>query len=401
MIGLQQLHGRKTPGGHWRFRSEDIEALRQPNPARGRCGASPVLQNRRESLEELGLAVQELRGNRELRRLRREDAEERAQQEEDRADSRRQAQAEAERLRHQREEVEHNREIAQFRGEWVVIGLEQLPKDFPADRRGAVREALEAMPDESVEDPELAQPYIRDVLTEHESAWKQECQAADRKLRAQEFLQKTLNAAQSSLGLFASDGDRAEAVQLTREAIARLPEGATPIELKATVHAATKPVMERIEARRKAEAHERLMDRVVESAELKLILRSTKSELAGFRQTSSEILQALPAHAGEAEMQQAIQPIVAKLSTLGLDRQKHKQAHAHKEELILTAAFFIEEHLRKLARDGEISTDDLSDFNSNSDLVQAVSARLAEELTGEETVKEFLALVHEFVDEEV
>ncbi|MBI4165903.1 MAG: helix-turn-helix domain-containing protein [Acidobacteria bacterium] len=70
-----QLDGFRTPGGHIRIVAESIEALREPRrpQVRSVCDASPVLQNRRERLEELTLEAQEHRARRELEKLRRED----------------------------------------------------------------------------------------------------------------------------------------------------------------------------------------------------------------------------------------------------------------------------------------------------------------------------------------
>ena len=101
----------RTPGGHLRILAESIEAVRehlqaQPRPVRN---ASPVLQNRRERLEELTLEAQEHRARRELAKLRKEEQEEaeRLEAEEearDQAAAQRQAEIEIERerLRHER-----------------------------------------------------------------------------------------------------------------------------------------------------------------------------------------------------------------------------------------------------------------------------------------------------------
>ena len=68
MVAEDRLESFRTPGGHLRITAESIEAVREqrhvrPRPVRE---ASPVLQNRRERLEELTLEAQEHRARRDL-----------------------------------------------------------------------------------------------------------------------------------------------------------------------------------------------------------------------------------------------------------------------------------------------------------------------------------------------
>ena len=77
----------------------------QPRPVRD---ASPVLQNRRERLEELTLEAQEHRARRELARLRQEEQEE-AEKQEAEAEAREQAAAQREaELEIERERLRHD-----------------------------------------------------------------------------------------------------------------------------------------------------------------------------------------------------------------------------------------------------------------------------------------------------
>ena len=78
MVAEGRLDAFRTPGGHFRITAESIEALREQRQTRPRPvrDASPVLQNRRERLEELTLEAQEHRARRELEKLRREEQEE-------------------------------------------------------------------------------------------------------------------------------------------------------------------------------------------------------------------------------------------------------------------------------------------------------------------------------------
>jgi excisionase family DNA binding protein len=63
MVAEGRIEAYRTPGRHLRILAESVEAMRegkhgQPRPVRD---ASPVLQNRRERLEELTLETQEVR----------------------------------------------------------------------------------------------------------------------------------------------------------------------------------------------------------------------------------------------------------------------------------------------------------------------------------------------------
>jgi hypothetical protein len=83
MVKEGALEGFRTPGGHVRVTAESIEAVKDQRHATSRPvrEASPVLQNRRDRLEELTLETQELRAKTELGKLRREEQEEAEQRE--------------------------------------------------------------------------------------------------------------------------------------------------------------------------------------------------------------------------------------------------------------------------------------------------------------------------------
>ena len=111
MVAEGRLESFRTPGGHLRILAESVDTLREPKQERFRPvrDASPVLQNRRERLEELTLEAQEMRARRELVRLQREEQREAEQQraeEEEREQEATERQAE---LELEREQLEHER----------------------------------------------------------------------------------------------------------------------------------------------------------------------------------------------------------------------------------------------------------------------------------------------------
>jgi excisionase family DNA binding protein len=116
MVGEGRLEAYRTPGSHLRILTESIESMREGQKTRPRSvrDASPVLQNRREHLEELTLEAQEHRARRELDKLRAEEQEEadrrRAEAEaREQEAAQRQEQVELERQRLQRQKAEERR----------------------------------------------------------------------------------------------------------------------------------------------------------------------------------------------------------------------------------------------------------------------------------------------------
>ncbi len=123
MVAEGRLESFRTPGGHLRILAESVDTLREPKQERFRPvrDASPVLQNRRERLEELTLEAQEMRARRELVRLQREEQREAEQQraeEEEREQEATERQAE---LELEREQLEHERARA---------GKERIPTEY-------------------------------------------------------------------------------------------------------------------------------------------------------------------------------------------------------------------------------------------------------------------------------
>ena len=132
MVAEGRLESFRTPGGHLRILGDSLTAVRDRRPERINTvrDPSPLLQNRRERLEELTLEAQEMRARRELTRLQREEREE-AEQRQAEEDAReqeaeaRQAELELEReLSEQASEQERARKeaaraIVAFRCHWL------------------------------------------------------------------------------------------------------------------------------------------------------------------------------------------------------------------------------------------------------------------------------------------
>ncbi len=149
MIEAGELSSFRTRGGHLRISIESVKAVKGESP-RAVSNPSSVLQNRRERVEELNLEAQELRAERQLDALRREQEEEktdrRAEAEALRQERTDQARALVlDRQRIEREEAEERdrrraAKEAQSRKErivsaWLEVGLALIPEGVPAEVR--------------------------------------------------------------------------------------------------------------------------------------------------------------------------------------------------------------------------------------------------------------------------
>ena len=149
MIAAGELSAFRTRGGHLRIAIESVKAVKGES-LRAVSNPSAVLQNRRERVEELNLEAQELRAERQLEDLRREQKEKesdrRAEAETLRQDQKDRARAlVVDRQRIKRQETEeHERhraaEEAQSRKErfvssWLEVGLALIPDGAPAKAR--------------------------------------------------------------------------------------------------------------------------------------------------------------------------------------------------------------------------------------------------------------------------
>jgi hypothetical protein len=156
----------RTPGGQYRYRPDGIEAHLQGSlvPA---SQASPELRNRRERLEQLKSDCEELRLERDLRKLK--DAV--AQEQDERAASEETHRQDAiqERELIWREQTQRDREAQQRQrhSEWlnssVDFALDLLPPDVPEDVRLQIcAQIKEALAELTPEDPfSLAETLVR------------------------------------------------------------------------------------------------------------------------------------------------------------------------------------------------------------------------------------------------
>ena len=143
MCASGRLHSFKTTGGHWRIALADIEAV-QRGDGNGdnlrRPTSSPLVQHRRESLEEMRLLIEQKKArgaleeleDQERQRREQKEAARRAEENEARREQREREVEQARRDR-EREEREQQREEFERRQNWVDEQVEFALKSVPPD----------------------------------------------------------------------------------------------------------------------------------------------------------------------------------------------------------------------------------------------------------------------------
>lgn len=412
-----QVESFRTPGGHLRILAESIEAVRehrqaQPRPVRD---ASPVLQNRRERLEELTLEAQELRARRELEKLRREEQEEaerreaEAQVREEEADQRRaelelerdhleheQAQAEARLERErtlERQCREAERELAAFRCRCLDTATEALSRQecawLSASQRKEVLDGLET----EIEKRQPADEPRMGLILARTLEGLVEPFRAERK--AQERRQSVTERALWNLACSATDAEKVRATAAIREALRQFDAAADEREMRVAAEEAVRPVKQATE-RRVLDA--RVLNWAIR--ELPWPGRSDRDE-ARLRRECAEILADLPIDVSEAEAKEALEPTVSEARQEIEARQARKQREQQKVSLIQEGVAEVLSYLWRLKHDEDISSDDYWSSEFRANLTESVKEGLERDLSGEETSQEVKELVHEIIDSEL
>jgi excisionase family DNA binding protein len=416
MVAEGRLEGFRTPGGHLRILTESLEAVRDNRQDRLRplSNASPVLQNRRERLEELTLEAQEHRAQRELQKLRREEQKE-AEQREAEAQAReeeaeqRQTEIELERERMEREKAQERRrlyreraeeqarleaeeELAAFRERWydAVSEAVAIPKLawLTAAQRKEVTEALEAEIErrQPADEPRMVTIIARSLEALLEPL------GAERE--AQERRERVTKETLWSLPYSATDAEKVRATAAIRDALGRLERSAALTEMRVAAQEAIRPFCQAIDRR--------LLDaRLVSWALEELPWGRTDRDEARVRRECTEILAELPADVAEAEAKEALEPTVAEARREIEQRQAEQQRQARKERLIQGGLAELSTYLSELKNAGEISGEDYWDSDFNAGLKTAVRQGLDAQLTGDESGTEARELAREINDSEL
>lgn len=416
MVAEDRLDSFRTPGGHLRITMESIKDMREQRHARPRPmrEASPVLQNRRERLEELTLEAQEHRARRELEKLRREEQEEaetleaEAQAREDEA-AERQAELEVERERlelekaqeearqeheraQERQKLQAAREATAFRCRWAEKASEAVTayqyRWLSATQRKEMLDGLEAeiAKRQPADDPRMGAIIVRtlEALVEPLRA------ARDTQERRQRLTEDALR----SLHFMATEPDKVQAAVAIREALRRFDDSTGVYEMRVAAQEAVRPISQAI-ARRMLDA------RLINWAISELPWGRTDRDKARITRECTEILTELPIDLSEVEGKEALEPTVNEARHEIEERRAEEQRKAQKASLIQQGVAEILSYLLELKRADEISADDYRTALSDTQLSEAVRSGLEAEVSGKETAQEVQDITHELIDQEL
>jgi len=314
MVAEGRLDSFRTPGGHLRILGDSVSAVREQRPERVNPvrDPSPVLQNRRERLEELTLEAQEMRARRELATLQREErqeAEQRQAEEEAREQDAEALQAELEFEREQLEQASEQerarkdaaRAIAAFRCHWLEEANQALSDPecgwLSAAQKKEIIDAVEAEIEKRKprDSPRMVMILARTIAAVIERYHMEQ--------RARKQRQSAIEDAICKLGLFATEQEKARATVAAREAIHQLDVDAGEGELRMLAEEAVQPIREAVERRL-------LRERLLKWAIQQLPWCRTDLEALRVRRECAEILDELPDDMSELEGKEALGPTV-------------------------------------------------------------------------------------------
>jgi excisionase family DNA binding protein len=399
-----RLDSFRTPGGHLRISASSVEAVRERRTERARPvrEASPVLQNRRERLEELTLEAQEVRARRELARLQREDEEE-AEQEEaeelarEQEAAEREAELEAERERQQRQEdwwranKEAERALAAFRAHWLQQTSQALLTPpcrwLSAAQRKEITDVVEV---EINKRTPADAPRMATIIGQTIAALMESCQS---ERHAQQNRESIIRRALWNLPPNATDQERASATAAARAAIRHMDLDASESELLTSTQNALQPIQRAAEKRL-------LQERVLSWATCQLPWGKTELDAARLRRECAEILAELSEGTPETEAKEALAAAIQRACQEIAKRKASEQRSSRKAQLISQGLAAIPAYLLELKQAGEISADEYWDYEFRQHLDTVVRRTLEAELTGEESNKEIREFVQEILDSE-
>ncbi|HEV3275356.1 MAG TPA: helix-turn-helix domain-containing protein [Terriglobia bacterium] len=416
MVKEGALEGFRTPGGHVRVTAESIEAVKDQRHATSRPvrEASPVLQNRRDRLEELTLETQELRAKTELGKLRREEQEEAEQREAEAQEREEEAEQHQAEIELQRERLEHAKaqerrrlereraeeqarfeaeeELAAFRQRWydAVAEAVAIPKRawLTAAQRKELTEALEAEIERRLPADE---PRMVTIIARGLEALLEPLGA---KREAQERRERATKETLWSLPYSATDAEKVKATAAIRDALGHLESFADLTEMRVAAQEAIRPFCQAIERR--------LLDvRLVSWALQQLPWSRTERDEVRIRREAAEILADLPIDISEVDGKEALEPTVGEARAEVEKRQAEKDRQRRKAGLIQHGLDEVSSYLLKLNAEGEISDKEYWDASFRADMRDAVQRGLEGELLGDEAVSQVRELAREMADEEL
>jgi excisionase family DNA binding protein len=342
LVRKKKLRAFRTPGGQLRVLADSLEELQQGPVVRSPREPSPVLQNKRERVEELGLEAQELRASHEIRKLRQEDAAEARQKREERQESARQAQQEAQRLELERQQLEIERQERAERAR-----AEAALRDFRQRWLAHADKLLNGF---------LGAFFKYDWLTPQQ----------------RKEVAETL---EGEIGKHGPDDEQ----RMSRIIQDTLASFVAPLEAQREI------------ARRREHAVDRMM--------LKLSFKATDSERVRAEALAREALRQMPLDASADELLMKAQDAIAPISRAIQDREAREKREATRDQFIRSAFVTVASYKQELRDQDEISRQDCSDQALWDEINEDVRDQLSRELTGDESPQEVEGLIRRIVDE--
>ncbi len=406
MVAEDRLESFRTPGGHLRISADSVKTIRERGAKRMlpvMRSASPVLQNRRERLEELTLEAQELRARRDLVRLQQEDQQEaERQQEEEEAREHEEAERQAEvdleqerleqRRAEERSKQEAQRAMAAFRCRWLEEATQVLTAPHCSRLSAAQKkEILDAVEAEINKRQPIDAPRMATILG-HTIAALVERFNTER--QAAESRQELIDSALWNLSAFATEQEKARATLAVREAVRRLDAIASETELLMSTQEALRPINQAIEKRRKEE-------RILNWAIGQLPWNKNELDAARVRRECAEILAELPGDIAEVEAKEALEPTVREACQNIEEQEASKQRQTSKAQKIEQGVAEVSNRLWELKCAEELTADEYFDSDFAEHRKTVVRRRLQAELSGDESKKEIRDLVRKIIDGEL
>ncbi len=402
MVAEGRLQSFRTPGGHLRILAESVEAVRERQPAsRPVRNPSPVLQNRRERLEELTLEAQEHRARRELEKLRtndREEAESRQAEARDRAeaDARRKAELELERkrlafeksqARARQEREQDERAAAQQRAESKAHWTNWAASRVPFDAEGYLPRVC-AFVSQELDRLSGSEPHqvVRALV---EGAIERALRPYHRHKDAQIAIKQAVETLPwEARGIFTKKPWELKTERAATDAIMELDGDARLEEMCAVALEAVASIREEFIRHQAESERQQEIEGIVRSAPSALPYGATQTEQGQAMSLTRDALTKLPERATRHEMLAARDKALVSI-TASVKQRLHDQARqARKRSLIEQGVAEISSYLLELESKGELTGEECSDSGFRAELNEAVRLDLEAKLSGNEGTKE-------------
>jgi excisionase family DNA binding protein len=332
MVGEGQVKAVKTRGGHLRVSRDSVGSLLRP-AAGGAFLASPVIQTRRERVEELRAEADELIAERQIKKLRAENAKE---EQTARAESATRALAQERaaqeaQLRRAEERKRENR--LAWENRVVNAAVEGCSQQYPwlsVDQRRTIAEEVRRVLQGYTQrdDSKVIGTAVGNALRYTVETWDQERRDADRAEQMRELANGRREAAVERVTHAVTGATESETLAMKRaacDALVRLPLSTPEWEIKLALENAVAPIANAIEQREIAKRGARDAVSAREVAEMRARIKET---LANNERQGRESIRKTLIVTGELAIETRVRELV---DADEIDRAALRDAKWHEE----------------------------------------------------------------------